>query len=87
MIILFLESLSEIKKTKIFNSFLNKFKLQNSLIIPDKSSKEKILKSARNISNVKIIDQEGTNAYDLLKYKNVIFTTSSIKSFQERVSK
>jgi len=77
----------EIKKTKIFNSFLNKFKLQNSLIIPDKSSKEKILKSARNISNVKIIDQEGTNAYDLLKYKNVIFTTTSIKSFQERVSK
>ena len=77
----------EIKKTKIFNNFLNKSKLQNSLIIPDKNSKEKIIKSVRNISNIKIIDQEGTNAYDLLKYKNVIFTTTSIKSFQERVSK
>tara|TARA_Y100000590_G_scaffold465457_1_gene637832 strand:+ start:1140 stop:1766 length:627 start_codon:yes stop_codon:yes gene_type:complete len=76
----------EIRKTKIFNNFLNKYKLQNSLIIPDKNSKSKIIKSARNISNLKIIDQEGTNAYDLLKYKNVIFTTSSIKSFQERVS-
>ena len=50
-------------------------------------SASKIIKSARNIRDLKIIDQEGTNAYDLLKYKNVIFTTSSIKSFQERVSK
>ena len=77
----------EIKKTKIFNSFLEKLKLENSLIISDKNSKQKILKSARNIANLKIIEQEGANAYDLLKYKNVIFTTSSIKSFQERVSK
>lgn len=78
---------NEIKKTKLFNNFLEKFKLTNSLIISDKSSKTKIIKSARNIPNLKIIDQEGTNAYDLLKYKNVIFTTSSIKSFQDRVSK
>ena len=78
---------NEIKKTKLFNSFLEKFKLQNSLIISDKTSKNKIIKSARNIPNLKIIEQEGANAYDLLKYKNVIFTTSSIKSFQERVTK
>tara|TARA_B100000686_G_C16601317_1_gene868800 strand:- start:374 stop:1000 length:627 start_codon:yes stop_codon:yes gene_type:complete len=77
----------EIKKTKLFNQFLEKNKLKNSLIITDKNSKEKIIKSARNISNVKIIDQEGTNAYDLLKYKNVIFTATSIKSFQDRVTK
>jgi len=77
----------EIKKTKSFYSFLQKNKLNNSLIISDKDSKSKIIKSARNIRDLKIIDQEGTNAYDLLKYKNVIFTTSSIKSFQERVSK
>ena len=78
---------NEIKKTKIFNNFLEKSKLKNLLIISDKNSKTKIIKSARNIPNLKIIDQEGTNAYDLLKYKNVVFTTSSIKSFQERVTK
>ena len=77
----------EIKKTKLFNKFLEKNKLSNSLIISDKNSKSKIIKSARNIPNLKIIDQEGTNAYDLLKYKNVIFTTSSIKLFQDRLSK
>ena len=78
---------NEIKKTKLFNNFLKKFNLNNSLIISDKNSKEKIIKSARNIPNLKIIDQEGINAYDLLKYKNVLFTTTSIKTFQERISK
>ena len=76
-----------IKKTKLFDQFLKKNKLGNSLIISDKNSKSKIIKSARNIPNLKIIDQEGTNVYDLLKYKNVIFTTTSIKSFQDRLSK
>ena len=77
----------EIKKTKLFNKFLEKNKLSNSLIISDKNSKSKIIKSARNIPDLKIIDQEGTNVYDLLKYKNVVFTTSSIKSLQDRLSK
>ena len=78
---------NEIKKTKLFINFLERLKLKNSLIISDKNSTTKIIKSARNIPNLKIIDQVGTNAYDLLKYKNVIFTISSIKSFQDRVSK
>ena len=78
---------NEIKKTKLFNNFLVKMKLKNSIIISDKNSKIKIIKSVRNIPNIKIIEEEGTNAYDLLKYKNVIFTASSIKSFQERVIK
>lgn len=78
---------SEVKKTKLFNQFLEKNKLKNSLIISDKNSKSKIIKSARNIPNLKIIDQGGANVYDILKYKNVIFTTSSIKSFQDRITK
>ena len=77
----------EIKKTKILNQFLIKNKLINSLIISDKNSRSNIIKSARNIPNIKIIDQEGANVYDLLKYKNVIFTTTSIKSLQDRLSK
>ena len=77
----------KITKTKEFNNFLKKNKLKNSLIISDKISKSNIIKSARNIPNLKIIEQEGTNVYDLLKYKNVIFTTTSIKSLQERLSK
>ena len=77
----------EVNKTKIFNNFLEKNKLQNTLLIADKDSKNKILKSVRNIPSIKLIEQEKTNVYDLLKYKNVLFTTSSIKNLQERLSK
>ena len=77
----------EIKKTKIFYNFLEKYDLKNSLLISDKISKTKIIKSTRNIPNLKVIDQEGANAYDILKYKNIIFTISSIKSFQDRLTK
>ena len=75
----------EIKKTKEFNEFLKKNNLANALIISDEDSLKNINKSARNIKNIKLIKQEGTNIYDLFKYKNVIMTSSSVKKLQERI--
>ena len=75
----------EIKKTKEFNKFLIKNKLSNALIISDKDSLKNINKSARNIKNLKLINYEGTNVYDLFKYKHIIITSSSAKKIQERV--
>ena len=77
----------EIKKTKVFYQFLKRNNLKDLLIISDKNSKTNIIKSTRNIPNLKIIDEEGTNVYDLLKYKNVVFTTTSIKTLQDRLEK
>ena len=75
----------EIKKTKEFNNFLEKNNLANSLIISDEDSLKNINKSARNIKNIKLIKQEGTNIYDLFKYKNVIMTSSSVKKIEDRI--
>ena len=75
----------EIKKTKEFNNFLEKNKLSNSLIISDDESLKNINKSARNIKNIKLIRDEGANIYDLMKYKNVIITSTSAIKIQERV--
>ena len=75
----------EIKKTKEFNNFLIKNKLANVLIISDENSLKNINKSARNIRNLKLIKDEGANIYDLFKYKNVIFTSTSVKKIQERI--
>ncbi len=75
----------EIKKTKEFNSFLEKHNLANVLIISDTDSIKNINKSARNIKDLKLIKEEGTNIYDLFKYKNVIITSSSIKKIQNRI--
>ena len=75
----------EIKKTKEFNKFLEKNKISNVLIVTDNESLKNIDKSARNIKNLKLIKQEGTNIYDLFKYKNVIMTLSSIKNIENRI--
>ena len=76
---------NEIKKTKEFNKFLEKNKLFNALIISDSDSLKNINKSARNIKNIKLIKEEGTNIYDLIKYKNVIITSTSVKKIQDRI--
>ena len=76
----------EIKKTKIFNTFLNKNNITNVLIISDKETEKNISKSVRNLTDVKLINDLGTNVYDLVKYKNVLFTKSSIKNIQERLT-
>ena len=75
----------EIKKTKEFNNFLINNKLSSVLIVSDKESEKNINKSARNIKDIKIITYDGTNIYDLLKYRNVIITSTSIKKLEDRI--
>ena len=74
----------EIKKTKEMNNILIKFDAKNSLIILDKTSKEKIDKSIKNIPNVKTTDVNHFSAFDIVKYKKLIFTESSIKELEKR---
>ena len=75
----------EIKKTKEFNKFLLSNKLSNALIVSDKNSEKNFSKSARNIKNIKVINEEGANIYDMLKFTNVIITSSSIKKIENRI--
>ena len=83
-LIVFNDFTSEIKKTKEMNSILIKFEAKNSLLILDNNSKEKLYKSIKNIPNVKITDINHFSAYDLVKYKKLIFTESSIKELEKR---
>ncbi len=75
----------EVKKTKEFNKFLEKNNLTNVLIISDTDTLKNINKSARNIKDLKLINDSGTNIYDLFKYKHVIMTSTSAKKIQERI--
>ncbi len=74
----------EIKKTKEMHTIIKKFEITNSLIILDKSSKDKIEKSIRNIPNVKITDINHFSAFDMIKFKKVVFTESSVKELEKR---
>ena len=75
----------EVKKTKDFNKFLEKNKLANPLIISDDESLKNINKSARNIKNLKLIKYQGANIYDLIKYKDIVITSSSLKKIESRL--
>ena len=75
---------SEIKKTKEMDIILKKFQITNSIIILDKSSKEKIEKSIRNIPNIKVTDINHFSAFDIVKFKKVVFTETSIKELEKR---
>jgi large subunit ribosomal protein L4 len=77
---------TEIKKTKEMNAIIQKLEISNSLIILDKASKEKIEKSARNIPNVKVTDVNHFSSYDIIKFKKVVFTESSVKELEKRYS-
>ena len=45
---------------------------------------EGIEKATRNIPNVKITDIGHFSAFDLVKYKKIIFTESSVKELEKR---
>ena len=76
----------EIKKTKEMNAIVKKFEITHSLIILDKSSKDKVEKSMRNIPNIKVTDINHFSAFDIIKFKKVVFTESSVKELEKRYS-
>ena len=75
---------NEIKKTKEISLILKKFEILNSLIILDKLSKSKIEKSIRNIPNIKVTDINHFSAFDIIKFKKIVFTESSVKELEKR---
>ena len=83
-LLIFSDFSNEIKKTKEMNLIVKKFDITNSLIILDKSSKEKIEKSIRNIPNIKVTDINHFSAFDIVKFKKVVFTESSVKELEKR---
>ena len=74
----------EIQKTKEMNNILIKIDAKNSIIIADTKSRNNIIKSVRNIPSVKITDVNHFSAYDLAKFKKIIFTETSIKELEKR---
>ena len=78
---------SEIKKTKEMFNILQKLEISNSLLILDKTSKDKVEKSIRNIPNIKVTDINHFSAFDIVKFKKTVFTESSVKELEKRYTK
>ena len=84
-IIIFEDVKNKINKTKEFNNFLKKNSIYNALIVVDSTSKKNLELSTRNIANIKLIDTSYLSTYDILKYKQIMFTKSSTKELEKRL--
>ena len=83
-LLIFSDFSSKIKKTKEMNLILKKFQISNSIIILDKTSKDNVEKSIRNIPNIKVTDINHFSAFDLVKFEKVVFTETSVKELENR---
>ena len=83
-LMIFSDFKTEITKTKEMNKILEKFQAKNSLIILDKFSKDKIIRSVKNIPNIKVTDVNHFSTYDVMKFKKIIFTETSIRELEKK---
>ncbi len=72
-----LESIS----TNSFVNVLSALNITRSLVIIDQENKNLEL-SARNVKHVKVLRSEALNVYDMISYKNIIFTESSVRKVE-----
>ena len=69
-------------KTKQVGEFIKKFELKSALIIVG-GENENLLKSSRNMPNVKVLKIEGLNVYDILRFDTLVMTEESLTRAQE----
>lgn len=72
-------------KTKEFADILNRFELKKTLVVLPEHD-DIIVKSARNIPNVKVLRTAGLNVYDLLNYQAVILSRDCIGKIEEALA-
>ncbi len=69
-------------KTKQVADFVERFELKSALIIIS-GENENLLKSAKNLKNIKVVKIDGLNVYDVLKFDSLIVTEESLARAQE----
>ena len=84
-LIIFEDIKDKISKTKQFIKFLKMNKINNALIVVDLKTKKNIELSARNIPNIKLTDASYLTTYDILKYRQIMFSESSTKDLEKRL--
>ncbi|HPE07129.1 MAG TPA: 50S ribosomal protein L4 [Smithellaceae bacterium] len=67
--------------TKAFKKIVDLFGLKKTLFVIDQDDTV-LMKSSRNLKNVKMIRSEGINVYDVLKYEHLVLLEPSIKKIE-----
>jgi len=75
-------------KTKAFREIINSFDIDSVLIVDSREKNknfENLYLASRNIPKVKCVSNEEVNIYDVVKYKNIMFSEEGLKLFLERI--
>ncbi len=67
--------------TRAFQKVVNLFGLKKALFVVDHDDVI-LMKSSRNLKNVKMIRSEGINVYDVLNYEHLVLLEPSIKKIE-----
>ena len=75
----------ELKEIKTANmvKVLNNVKAEGKTLILLPANNENVCKSSRNIEGVKTLTVDTINAYDLVKYNNLVVTEDTVKKLEE----
>jgi large subunit ribosomal protein L4 len=73
-------------KTKRMLEFLARLQMGTSVLVVISEVNERIEKSSRNLPGVKVLRCEGLNVYDLLHYRQVLFTQEALQKITERLT-
>jgi len=72
-------------KTKDFVDILASLNLSNALIVTEEKN-ENLELSSRNVPDIKVLQREGLNVYDILKYRTLILLEPVIKNIERRLA-
>ncbi|MGE0680463.1 MAG: 50S ribosomal protein L4 [Candidatus Binatia bacterium] len=72
-------------KTKRMLEVLSGLGIGNSVLIVISQADDAIEKSAKNLPTVKVLRCEGLNVYDLLRYRQTLFTQQALELVSERL--
>ena len=67
--------------TRVFKNVVDLISLKKALFVLDENN-EVLLKSSRNMKNVKMIRSEGINVYDILNHEHLILLEPSVKKIE-----
>jgi large subunit ribosomal protein L4 len=74
-------------RTKEFLAVLEKFKLEDKVLVVDDRDNRNLYLSARNLSAVKSVPTVGLNVYDLLNCQHLLISKRAILAIQEALQK
>jgi large subunit ribosomal protein L4 len=70
-------------KTRAFRSVLSGLGLPEKALVVVNEPDDALARATGNLRGVKVVLPEGVNAYDLLKYRNLVATREALGRLQE----